>query len=71
MATKPSVTIREATAADRDFLYEMLYQSIYVAPGVEPPGREVLRLPRISRYVENWGRLGDYALIAEESDGSS
>ncbi len=71
MATKPAITIREATAADRDFLYEMLYQSIYVAPGVEPPGREVLRLPRISRYVEDWGRVGDYALLAVEADGSS
>jgi ribosomal-protein-alanine N-acetyltransferase len=71
MATKPSVIVREATAADRDFLYEMLYQSIYVTPGVEPPGREVLSFPRISRYVENWGRVGDYALIAVEADGSA
>lgn len=70
MSKKASVIIRETDDSDRDFLYEMLYQSIYVAPGEALPSRDVLKLPRIRRYVENWGRDGDHGLVAiEENPG--
>lgn len=66
MSKKLSFSIREAEASDRDFLYEMLYQSIYVAPDEELPSRDVLRLPKIRQYVDNWGRKGDYGRVAIE-----
>jgi len=69
MSEKLEIDIREALPSDRDFLFEMLYQSIFVAPGADPPGREVLHLPKIRRYVEDWGREGDYALVAEKDSG--
>lgn len=68
MSKKPTVYIRETDDSDREFLYEMLYQSIYVAPGEDLPSRNVLKLPRIRRYVENWGREGDHGLVAIEQN---
>lgn len=68
MSKKPSVDIRETDDSDRDFLYEMLYQSIYVSPDEDMPSRDVLRLPRIRQYVENWGRKGDFGLVALEQN---
>jgi ribosomal protein S18 acetylase RimI-like enzyme len=57
-------TIRPATKADEPFLWEMLYQAIYVEEGTSPPARDILKQPDIARYVESWGRAGDYGLIA-------
>ena len=54
---------RELTLADQDFLWEMLYQAIYHAPGSLPP-RELVNTAELSRYVEGWGRTGDLGFAA-------
>jgi ribosomal protein S18 acetylase RimI-like enzyme len=54
---------------DQDFLFEMLYQSIYHAPGTPEPDRRIIEAPEIAKYVENWGKKGDYALIAVDGEG--
>jgi ribosomal protein S18 acetylase RimI-like enzyme len=59
--------IRPATPADEPFLWEMLYQSLYVEEGAAPFPREVLRRPELSRYVEGWGRAGDLGFVAVET----
>lgn len=56
--------IKIADRNDQDFLYEMLYQSIYVEPNSSKPDRKKIETPEISKYVANWGKQGDYALIA-------
>ena len=58
--------IRPATAADEPFLWEMLYQSLYVEEGADPFPREILERPELSRYVEGWGRAGDVGFVAVE-----
>lgn len=58
--------IRPATPADEPFLWEMLYQSLYVEEGAAPFPREVLRRPEVARYVEGWGRAGDLGFVAVE-----
>jgi ribosomal protein S18 acetylase RimI-like enzyme len=59
--------IRPATPEDEPFLWEMLYQSLYVAEGAAPFPREVVRQPELARYVEGWGRAGDLGFVAAEA----
>lgn len=67
MSGGASYDIRPATPADEPFLWEMLYQSLYVEEGAAPFPREVLRQPELSRYVEGWGRAGDLGFVAVEA----
>ncbi len=57
--------LRPAGLADLGFLTEMLYQSIFVPPGEPPPARTILDEPRIAHCLHEWGRIGDFALVAE------
>lgn len=66
---KQKITIRNASPTDQDFLFTMLYQSIFVPPGTAPPGPDIVNEPSIRQYVEEWGRPGDFALIASDADG--
>src|SRR5438093_6674268 len=59
-----NLIIREASASDEPFLREMLYHSLYVPAGCAPFDRDVVTRPEIAKYVEEWGRSGDLALIA-------
>lgn len=60
-----SYTSRTAVAADEPFLWEMLYQALHVPLGQAPFPRAILQQPEINQYLANWGRPGDFALIAE------
>ena len=51
-------------ASNAVYLWEMLYQAIFVPPGGAPPAREIVRLPELARYAEDWGRDGDLGLYA-------
>ena len=62
--------IRELVRTDQPFLWEMLYQSLYVAPGVPPFKRDILNQPAIANYVNDWGRDGDAGFVAVESDNT-
>lgn len=62
------VSIRLATKADREFLWEMLYQAIYTPEGEPKPSRDILKEPQIAQSLDGWGREGDTALIAVDSD---
>lgn len=61
-------TIRPLTSEDQDFLWEIVYHAIHVPPGAEPPPRSILSEPGVSKYVCEWGRPGDYGLLAEDSE---
>ena len=62
------IVIREALSSDQPALDEMLYQSLYVPPGQQPLSREILQEPDINKYVADWGRPGDLAFIAVDSE---
>ena len=62
-----SVIIRALTPSDEPFLWEMLYQAIYVPPGFAPFPREVVEQPEIARYVKGWGRTGDSGFVAVDA----
>ncbi|MGP4074295.1 GNAT family N-acetyltransferase [Halobacillus sp. K22] len=54
----------QASAEDIDFLWEMLYQAIYVADHSNRPTRDILNHPDIASYLSGWGRPGDVAILA-------
>ena len=50
------------TSLLRDFLYE----AIFVPEGMNAPPRNVVDLPELQVYIQDFGsRIGDYALVAE------
>lgn len=57
-------SIRQFVQKDMPFLWEMLYQSIYTPEGRQPPTRDILKDPKIYKYLKNWGYIHDRALIA-------
>ena len=68
MVDATGYSIRPATPSDEPFLWEMLYQSLFVEEGREPHPREVLQLPNIARYVKGWGREGDLGFVALDTE---
>lgn len=56
--------ITPLTPADEPFLWEMLYQAIFVPAGTPPPPRTILDTPEIHRYAEGWGREDDGGFLA-------
>lgn len=64
------VTLRAATAADLPFLWDVLYEAIFVPPGQAPPPRSILRDPRVSHYLIGFPtHPGDGGLVAETPAG--
>ena len=56
-------TIRPLTSADESFLWEMLYEAVYVPEGQPVLPREIIQIPELARYVQGWGREGDCGLL--------
>lgn len=69
MNTPKESEIRPLTRADQPFLWEMLYQSLYVPEGRPPFDRSVLSRPDVARYVKDWGRENDAGFVALDEDG--
>ncbi len=65
MSTISGYRLRPATVADEAFLWEMLYQAIYVPADQPRPDRALLQDPTLAHYVAAWGlRTGDWGVIA-------
>ena len=56
--------IRLAKPTDQPFLWEMLYQALYVPPGTPPLPRDIVFQPELAKYVQHWGQAGDMGCIA-------
>ncbi|MEZ5381699.1 MAG: N-acetyltransferase [Microthrixaceae bacterium] len=62
------LTTRPWEAADRPFLWDMLYLALYVRPGDDPLPRAVLNDPHIAHYLDGFGeRSGDDAEVGLSS----
>lgn len=58
--------IRSLKRDEAVLLKEFLYEAIFIPEGVDPPAREVVELPELRVYTENFGtQKGDYCLVAE------
>lgn len=68
---KPEFTIRPAVLEDLPFLREMLFEAAAVSDEIRQMGKEkALVLPFLARILENFGRRGDFGLVAEGENGS-
>ena len=48
----------------------MLYEAAHWRPGEpRPPKEEALSEPKLARYLQDWGRPGDTAILAVDLDG--
>jgi GNAT superfamily N-acetyltransferase len=63
------ITIRALKVEDEPFLWEMLYQAIYVPEGQLPPPLDIVHQPALAWYVQGWGREGDCGFLASDGTG--
>lgn len=60
-----AVQIKPLRAEYEAFMWELLYNAIFVARESDTPNRELKDLPNLKHYIEHWGEKdGDYGLIA-------
>lgn len=58
--------IRPLHPNEYHLLKEFLYEAIYIPEGVKPPAKEIVDLPELKVYIENFGtQKDDFCLIAE------
>ena len=57
------VIIRNLKENEYDFLTDMFYESIYI-PENKPDKEDLINSSHLKKYHEGWGRNGDTALIA-------
>lgn len=65
-----TIKVIEATKDDVHFLWDMLYEAVYVDEHSEKPPRSIIETPKMASYVKDWGRHGDLALLAVDSNGN-
>ena len=66
----PTVSTREATAADLPLVHQTLYLALSWDPTDPiPPIDRVIAHPEVARYHERWMRPGDAGVVAE-TDGA-
>jgi GNAT superfamily N-acetyltransferase len=65
------IDLRPILPSDEPFLWEMLYQALYVPPGGLPFPRAILDDPDIACYVQGWGRPGDWGLLALDGENQA
>lgn len=67
--------IRELRKGEEELLKDFLYEAIFIPEGVEPPARDIIELPELRLYYENFGSgAADHCLVAvldekEATDG--
>ena len=62
------INIRTSVRADQAFLWDALYHGIYFPSDGAPPDKQIVKIPELALYVENWlKRRTDLGVIAEES----
>jgi ribosomal protein S18 acetylase RimI-like enzyme len=58
--------IRPLKPTEYNILDIFLYEAIFIPDGVQPPPRDIIKLPELQVYVEDFGsRRGDICLAAE------
>jgi len=63
---KEKYIIREIKETELDILERMLFEAIYLPVGSEPLTREVLKIPEISVYIDDFlKKKDDYCLVAD------
>ena len=66
-----SYIIRSIDVDDEPFLWEMLYQALFVPPDTNPLPKKIIFQPELAKYVQNWGLDEDRGLIAVLEDSQT
>lgn len=61
--------VRPVEEQDIPFLWEMLYASLHTREGEEPFEPESIHSSGLCKYVEGWGREGDFGYVAVDQQG--
>ena len=62
-------TIRQAKPSEYSMLGGFLYEAIFIPEGVEPPPKDIIDLPELQVYTENFGsRKGNICFLAENDN---
>ncbi len=59
------VNIRDITQHEIPNLESFLYEAIFVPEGVEKPGKDILNLPELKVYINDFGKTADLCLVAD------
>ncbi|MFZ1750044.1 MAG: GNAT family N-acetyltransferase [Saprospiraceae bacterium] len=57
--------IRDIKPIEYSFLKEMLYQAVFVADKKIVLPREIIEQPALRKYIQDFGKTGDFCLVAE------
>ena len=58
--------IRPLREEETHLLRDFLYEAIYIPEGMEPPIKEVIDIPELKIYIEDFGKSkDDYCLVTE------
>ena len=64
----PDYMIRALQPEETRLLRNFLYEAIYLSEGTPPPPRNVIDLPELQVYIQDFGtRPDDHCLVAERS----
>ena len=63
---KKQYKVRNLRHYEIGLLKDFLYEAIYVPEGVMPPARDIIEMPELKLYIEEFGtRRGDNCLVAD------
>ena len=64
--TKDNMNIKfeSMLSKHQEFLWKMLYQTLFVPNGDKPFPQGIIHHPDLSKYAKNWGNKNDIGLIA-------
>ncbi len=66
MLNNHNYTIRNLKEDEVGILDDFLYEAIFIPEGVEAPPKDIINLPELRVYTDNYGnRTGDNCLVAE------
>ncbi len=59
--------IRNLDPLEYPFLREMFYAALHVREGDPPFPKSIIDTPELAKYIANWGRADDIALVATQA----
>ncbi len=59
------VNIRDIAQHEIPYLESFLYEAIFIPEGVEKPGKDILNLPELKVYIEDFGKATDLCFVAD------
>ena len=60
--------LRELRKNEIDLLPDFLYEAIFIPEGVNPPAREIIELPELKIYYEDFGKgKADSCIVADDN----